>query len=115
MSNTAYQRAIQDLKEAGLNPALAYQQGGASTPMGAKADIQNEFEGITHMLSSAAQIANMYEQINKTRADTELSQQMAHHISTMQRQKEPFAKGMDVASAAIDKVFDGYNAIKSYF
>lgn len=41
MSNTQYQRAMADMRKAGLNPILAYQQGGAGTPSGGQASIPN--------------------------------------------------------------------------
>lgn len=51
MSNTSYQRAVEDMKKAGINPILAYTQGGASTPSGAQGTIGSASMG---MASSSA-------------------------------------------------------------
>lgn len=42
MSNTSYQRGMEDMQKAGLNPILAGKMGGASTPTGASYVAQRE-------------------------------------------------------------------------
>lgn len=46
MSNTSYQRAVEDMKKAGLNPILAFTNGGASTPGGSAGTISGASMGL---------------------------------------------------------------------
>lgn len=79
MSNTSYQRAVEDMKAAGINPMLAAMKGGASTPGGAMytAQMPQITDVVTPAVGAFAQqqqagasSALQYEQRNKAIFET---------------------------------------------
>lgn len=85
MSNTAYQRAMADMRSAGLNPMLAYGQGGATSPAsptaagatasvtaqgGARAQMQ---DALSPAISRAFQGAMISTQLEQAMANVDLT------------------------------------------
>lgn len=61
MSSSAYQRATADMKAAGINPMLAAQNGGASSPGGARADVApvpTKLQGVVSTAEKAASLTS---------------------------------------------------------
>lgn len=68
MSSTAHQREVQDLMAAGLNPMLSAKLGGASSPGGAMAQIEDV---VSPAVSSAQQGQSIKAQVDKMKAETD--------------------------------------------
>lgn len=80
MSNTAYQRTMEDMRKAGLNPILAYRQGGASSPTGQMAQVP-DLSGMGSRAVSSARAAGLMKSEVKLR-----NQQADQAWAAMQRE-----------------------------
>ena len=114
MRKTQYQTSVQDLMAAGLNPMLAYTQGGAGTPSGASAQSQAQpvhdviTPAITASLSAkmnAADLLLKVEQTKSTNAQTEVARTQAlANIADTARKNQDTATGSAVEQVNIKQL-----------
>lgn len=106
MSSSAYQRAVLDMEQAGLNPIMAYSQGGASSPSGASIQQQNELgNAVSSALDVArtrAELDNMREQKEMIKAQTQMYRRDADVKSSTAKSLDLQMPGLE-AQAHLDK------------
>lgn len=113
MSSTAYQRAVEDMKKAGLNPILAFANGGASTPGGSAGTISGASMGLASSSAlgvsrSGGFVPNAYESNSWSQSDwynaAQSWQQMLSntHMTPYGLQKALTEVGNDTSKAITD-------------
>jgi len=99
MANTSYQRVVADLQAAGLNPMLAYSQGGAQVPTGASTQVSptvkmdqvnSALQGAQTMLNAANSAAEV--ELKGEQTKTQVEQQALIRSQKLQAEADAAQK-----------------------
>lgn len=124
MSSTAYQRAVADMRLAGINPILAYSQGGASAPSGSSfSSTPARSENVFSNASNSARDAMMMKaQLDNANAEAFLKKVTAAKTATetdllnTTRGKEKFYSDLyGTAHSAYSSVKSAVSSSKGFF